>query len=257
MNSIIYQKLVSDKTLILGERSSLIRPMNLVNNLGQPWTEMRMGMYYSNIGATGTDNAVGAMEAIPQVFGDHTNRVTFGLKDSGQLPPGSGGSSFIGAMTTGSSTCYGQVGTYPGFWYEAYGDNGPGQRRTQLMATYGTASIVGATINDMNFTTANNPGGATLYCGFYGLKFNISNRGASNQTIAISGSSFQPVNMGGHTTAMLSSSLGAPSGGWDGTGSIAWNDGVSAYAIPNSLYVYYPFMACRIRISCLGAWVIS
>jgi hypothetical protein len=254
MDTIIYQKpSTSDRTVILGTRSALNRPMNLVNSSGQPWTEVRLGMFFSIISST-SDNASPVAEELTQVPGSHTNRVTIGLKDSSQIFPGNPGSSFIGIMTSGSATHNSYAGSYPLYNWEAYGAaSGNANQRCIGIGIHGTASFEG-TAQQISFKSSSNPAGTILYGGAYGVKINILNRGASNQSVVISGSTHQPYN-GGYTTAELQSWLTTPNNGWTGMGAFPWNDGVSARAIPDSFYLYSPFNLSRFRVSVLGAWV--
>ncbi len=247
----IYQKLPADKTLIIEPRQGFMRSMNLTGS----WQEIRIGMFFSQI--TGSDdNAAGsdAWDDVP-INNNNTNRIFFGIRTSGSTVPGNDSSYFLGAYTTGSSSRrytdafvipYHTAMASPSGKLSAVGYSGS----TRIGGTTETnnSSILGP------FQGAESPALTTNYCGFYGLRFVINNRGLSTQTVSVW---FMKPSYGTHmgsdySTGSLKTLLNSlPNSGSMGT--IDWNNGTTAYPIPDHFYLYLPFTQWRMRLSAIYA----
>lgn len=233
----IYQKTVSDKTLILAPREFILRPFDF-----QLWTEMRLGVFFGGV-TSGGDNTQSSSETV--TLSTSADRICFGLKNSSTNDiPGVTGSLFLGAMTgTGLSSQmpggidFGTTGTSNNL-------SGGGYDGTTLVG--GTTAEY---IEDMKFPS--DTSAATSYNGFYAVKFVITNRGSSSQSISISSTAARTVSGTDYSAQALrllinNATYGTPA-------SVAWNTGAAARTIPDAIYIRMPFYSNRIRISAMRA----
>ncbi len=227
----IYQKTVTDKTCILSPREYILRPFDF----GTDWTEVRIGCYLSGVASSG-DNTDSASETV--VISSASDRVAFGIKDSATSDlPGFGSALYLGVTNraAASSSCTGSAFTATTDLAAA------GYHETTLVGGTGTLSA------DMGYPAS--ASGATGYCGFYGLKFVISNLGTSSQSVAISGTRTATIAGTDYSAAALQ--LLMNNNTYQSPVTIAWNDGAVARTIPDAFYCRLPFYSNRIRLSAI------
>jgi len=232
--SSIYQKTVSDKTCILAPREYFIREFDF-----EDWTEMRFGMFLSAV-TSGGDDTINTAETV--AISTVADRMTIGLKDAATtILPGVAGSSFLGVITGTSASSSSFAGS--GFGCAGSPVNAPSA------AGYNGATLIGGTSAQVlgDYVKAQNASSATGYCGFYGLKFVITNRGLASQSVAIS--SFSNIAIAGADYSASALRTLINNSIYGTAASIAWNDGVAAYDIPDALWIRMPFYNNRIRLS--------
>lgn len=230
----IYPKTVSDKTVILAPREFILRPFDF-----GAWTEMRFGIYFGGVLASG-DNTASAIETV--VLSSSADNVAFGLKDSASnLLPGVAGSLFLGAITDQAHASYCSGGAFDCdtiFSLSAAG--------------YAGVTLIGGNtanqVNPMSYPTVT---GATGYNGFYAAKFVITNLGTATQSVAISTVTTSPIAGTDYSAEALRIDLNNATYGTPHA--IAWNTGAAARTIPDAVYIRMPFFNNRIRISTMRA----
>lgn len=224
----------AENTLILSPREGVQRPFNF-----DAWTEVRLGMYFGGVTAAG-DNSQAVAETVN--ISSYLDRITFGLKTEDALMPGQTDCKFIGVTSTTRSELDTTVNTFG-----------------SADATSGFYNgMNGAIAIDTTFTTRTTPNssgmryptvtGATAYCGFYALKFVVTNSGTATQQIAVSFSQNNSVAGADYSASALLTdinnavytSMGA---------AFDWNNGASAYALPNAFWLRLPFFNNRVRVS--------
>jgi len=231
----IYQKTVSDKTCILAPREFILRPFNF----GTDWTEVRVGAYFGGVASSG-DNTDSAIESV--TIATAADLITFGIKDSVTNDlPGFGDALFLGGITdTGqASYCSGS----------GFGDTTA--NKLCAAGAHETTIVGGSVVNTLGSISAfpASASGATGYNAFMVLKFVISNRGLSSQTVTISGSGTSPIAGTDYSAAALRLLMNNAT---FGTGRvIAWNDGAVARDIPDAFFCRVPFYNNRIRLSAI------
>lgn len=234
--ALIYQKTVSDKTLILAPREFILRPFDF-----QAWTEMRFGIYFDGVASSG-DNTNSAAETV--ALSTAADRIAFGIKDSATNDlPGFGAALFLGCVTEtgGSSYCSGSA-----FSNLASVDS--------AAAGYHETTLVGGTSGQFLGTALNYPAtcsGATGYNGFFAMKFVITNIGTSSQAVTISAVSTTPIAGTDYSAQALR--LAINNAVYGTTRSITWNDGAVARTLPDAIYIRMPFYSNRIRVSAMRA----
>jgi hypothetical protein len=232
--ALIYQKTVSDKTLILAPREFYLRPFDFHND----WTEMRFGIYLSGVTSGGDDTTAGAESVTLSTAAD---RIAIGIKDSATNDlPGFGAALFLGGVTA-----TGQTSDSSSSQFTQSGSSG------LCAAGYHETTLVGGTVtlgNSLAFPAAS---GSTGYCGFYAIKFVITNRGAASQAVAISSVGTTPIAGTDYSAQALRLLINNAT--YNSPTTIAWNDGAVARTIPNSIFIRMPFYSNRIRISAMRA----
>jgi hypothetical protein len=229
----IYQKTVTDKTCILSPREYILRPFDF----GTDWTEVRIGAYFSGIAASG-DNTDSAAETV--ALASASDRIAFGIKDSATSDlPGFGAALFLGAVTETSSSSYCSGSAFSAL------------AATRLAAAgYHETTLVGGTSTlsaSMEYPAS--ASGSTGYCGFFALKFVITNLGTASQSVAISGTRTATVSGTDYSASALQ--LLMNNNTYQAPVSIAWNDGAIARTIPDAFYCRMPFYSNRIRLSAI------
>lgn len=237
----IYEKITGDKTLVLTARDGFMRKFNFGT-----WTDMAIGIYFTGI--VGNNTAISGDENVNIIT--HADRMTFGLKNSSNtILPGFPGSYFVGACSRIGDSQATALGS-------SYGNN---NGQFPSIGFYGDTVTSGGTTNHScnNIAFPNGGGtGATSYNGFTGLRFIISNLGASNQSILVKWGRTDTVAGTDYSTAALVTQMNnqnwqLPSGGASYT--IAWNDGATAYPIPDAFWIRMPFYTNIIRMSSIAA----
>lgn len=238
----IYTKL-TDKTLILAPREAVVRQFNF----GTDWTEMRMGFFSTGVIDSG-DNTAPTDESL--VIGSASDRMAIGLKNSSTNDlPGYAGSLFIGAITGGTGSQTTDYSLAAGRkYYCAFATN----QAPSAAGYYGTTLVGGTHTTDAlaHPILFGDASAATGYNGFFGLKFVITDRGLSTQTVTMS--TFADVVAGTDYSATALRTL-LNNSGYLGPKTIAWNDGAAARTIPDCVFVRIPFFNNRIRISAIRA----
>ncbi len=231
----IYQKTVTDKTCILSPREYILRPFDF----GTDWTEMRIGCYLSGVAASG-DNTDSAAETV--ALTSASDRVCFGIKDSATSDlPGFGTALFLGIVTETSSSSY-----CSGSYFASFAAD-----RLAAAGYHETTLVGGATAQSVGIGMAYpaSASGSTGYCGFFALKFVITNLGTSSQSVAISATRTTTVSGTDYSASALqllmnNNTYGTPV-------ATAWNDGAVARTIPDAFYCRMPFYSNRIRLSAI------
>lgn len=232
----IYQKIATDKQLILDPREGYLRQFSFTG-----WTELRLGIYFSGVAASG-DNTASVSEDV--TYNTYADKIYFGIKNSDTVDlPGHAAASFLGLTTQsgGYSSCNGQD-----FFSQA---------TTHIVAgAYHLGTLInGASGDDVGsgFMYPTDVTGASGYNGFIAVKFVITNLGTSSQTVTISKAGTQTVTGTDYSSSALRTAMNSATYGT--TKAIAWNDGASAYTIPDGFFIRMPFYNNRIRISALRA----
>ncbi len=236
--SSIYQKTATDKTCILAPREYFLRPFNFL-----AWTEARFGLFFGGVTAAG-DNTSSTSESVAK--SSVSDIIAFGIKNSSTSDlPGQAGSLFLGVTSDNDASCttFG-VGAAGGDYASISGNP------AFLVSTgYNGVTKIGGTdtqaCNGMHYPTVTS--GATNYCGFFGLKFVINNIGLSTQSVTLSSSFVSTVSGSDYSAAALRTLLNNST--YNNSSTLTWNDGVSARAIPDALYLRMPFYNNRIRVS--------
>lgn len=228
----------AENTLILSPREGVQRPFNF-----DAWTEVRIGMYLGGVTAAG-DNTQAVVETVN--ISSYLDRITFGLKTNDALMPGQVGCKFIGVTSTtrselSSLSMFGSADAVTGFY------NG----------------MNGAKSVDATFTTLTTPAvsgirypsdisGASSYCGFYALKFLVTDAGLSTQKIQVLFSQNNTVSGSNYSAAALLTDINNATYTSMGA-AFDWNDGAAAYDLPDAFWLRMPFFNNRIRVSAIRA----
>lgn len=232
----IYQKTVTDKTCILSPREYILRPFDF-----GAWTEMRFGVYFSGVAASG-DNTNSAAETV--ALSSAADRICFGIKDSATSDlPGFGAALFLGAVTETSSSSYCSGSDFTSLSADRI--SAAGYHETTLVGG-AFAQTLGAAMNYPASASA-----SSSYCGFYALKFVITNLGTSSQSVAISSNSSSSISGTDYSASALQ--LDINNATYGSAVATAWNDGATARTIPDAIYIRMPFYSNRIRLSAIRA----
>ncbi len=228
----------SENTLILEPREYMLRQFDF-----GLWTEIRLGFIFSAISSS-NNNAVGVNETI--ALSGALDRLCFGIKNTDTtVIPGQTGCRFLGVVNSGNVTLSAASQQIA----EGFG----GMR---FGAGVDTTIAVNTGFASDGMLCPANPALASSYGGFYALKLTVANRGLSTQTVTASTARQATVAGTDYSVSALRSLI---TGGTYGTPSNAmvWNDGVSAYALPDCFYIRMPFLNNRIRLSSIEAIKIS
>ncbi len=230
--ALVYTK-VTDKTTILAPRQGGGRKFNF----GTDWTEVRMGVFATAIADSGS-NADNVNETL--VPSGITDYITFGLKDNSQTYPGMTGSLFIGVRNASTNTE--SFGPSAGFATSGGSWIGAGYHDTTLVT--GSGSMQTGTLGAAQASLTSG------YAAFMGLRLVIANRGLSTQTVTCQ-LAFSSVSGTDYSATALRTKINNAS--YTGGSVIAWNDGVSARAIPDCVWVRVPLFSNQLRISAIRA----
>lgn len=233
----IYAHNAYDNVLVLEPREAFQRKFDIGS-----WREVRLGMFWTMTGLN-TFTSSCADETVTQVT--KQDILAIGLKDSAtSILPGFSGSYFIGVSITGSSghnVVLGQPGAI----------NISDSTNSSFFGAgfYGTSSYFGGqdlTVPAANYVTETN------YSGFYGVRMILNNSGSSSQTVSVYVSSTYNPSVGNtnyYTSSYLNQYM--QNATWSTVSTFNWNDGVSAYPIPDSVWIRTPFYFNRLRISAI------
>ncbi len=234
--ALIYTKL-TDKTTVLAPRQGAGRKFDFDDN----WTEIRMGMFFTGVAASGS-NVANIDETV--ALTTYLDRITFGIKNSDTEDiPGAAGAKFLGATTRTGLTSDSAAAF-------AFRSGGGG---SLCGAGYNGATLIGGTVAEdlgfpMRFSSASSASG---YNGFFALKFVITNRGLATQSIGISCTSNPTIAGTDYSANALRTEMNNAT--YSAAATISWNNGATAYDIPDAYWVRTPFYNNTIRISAIRA----
>lgn len=232
-NAEIYQKNVSDKCLILEPGVGWKQPFDLGT-----WAQLAIAMYWS--ATTGTDDNAVPPATEDSSTGSVNSILAWGLKTDDLLLPGTAGCKFVGITGNLNTTVAAR-----------YNITSSSEHRIQRAGAsdlrYGT--VIDTTFTNSSGEMARNTGNAmatdTLYASYFALRFTIAGSGTAAQTIAVARATTNP-STSSPTINNLRTSLGTV--GFTAVVTLAWNDGATAYAIPTSMFLRFPFVNTRVRI---------
>lgn len=232
-NAEIYQKNASDKCLILEPGVGWKQPFDLGS-----WTQLAIAMYWSATTAS-NDNAIPVQEDTGT--GSVNNLMTWGLKDDNLILPGVTGNNFIGYSATNSIA---SAARYVIDTSSIHRVRLAGSNNSYLVSIIDTSftSTFGYTANITNAGNAMSTD--TDYASYYALRFTKAGSGAT-QTIAIARASSTPATSN-PTIANLRAAIGTV--GFTLGVTTNWNNGVTAYNLPTSMFLRFPFTNVRIRV---------
>lgn len=236
----------SENALFFSAREFMIAPLTFEGD----WTEIRCGFFVSGCDAN-FESEVNSDDELRSVS-NVSDLITIGLKNSDTLDlPGEAGAIFLGLKSGESfgseqgkftnpdplvSSSRGSAANYLGF-LSGVGYNG---------VTEIGPSLMGESAVEFPLITPDEG-----YCGFYCLKFVISNRGDSNQAVnvyvagisKVSGGDYSPIAL---RALMHSIEFEAPT-------TIAWNSAGVALDIPDAFYMRLPFFNNRLMLASMMA----
>lgn len=231
-----------DKMLFFSPREAFQRKFDVGN-----WTEIRLGLFFA---ANNSSSYTSSVSDENMTINAVEDMLTFGLKDSATtILPKASGSYFLGLSTnTGGGTVNVNATKF---------EHGTGAS-FYSMGYYGTASY-GSTQNlsSLTFTdTLNTQNGASNYNGVYVLKLVLNNSGSASQTVTMS--SYNAGKIGGtnYSAAALLNYM-TTTATFGSTSAVTWNNGSTAYPIPDSFWLRVPHRNNAIRLSALGLVKIS
>ena len=218
---------------------------SLTAKLGSDWTEARIGMYFTGVEAH-DNNLAPPDETL--VVDDVSDYVTFGLKDANSyFLPGESGSVFLGVRSTASISKVSAPGLGAGWFADS-------NEKCSAIGYAGTSLADGGIVANgpLLFPDAQ---ASTGFNGFYCVKFTVNNRGAANQSVAISVARSGQISGTDYGKAALYQAINNSSFG--AARNVIWNTGSIARALPDAAWVRIPFYNARIRIQEIMAVKIS
>lgn len=227
----------SKKTLILSNRELVLRPFNFSD-----WEEIRLGFYFSNVSSSGPDNLATAETVAQSTVAD---KIMFGIKDDSDDIPGEGNSMFIGIGTHSGESSQLTVNDGNLGWSRMGG--GTTSNRGMCGLTTVGATVTENTAVGSTAIACYDAFGANGQSGFACLRIVVNDKGLSTQSVSLSwlsGNQNTKYTISDLTTDMNNMTGSEVSLGAD----LAWNDGSSAYDLPNNFYLRTPFYNNRIRL---------
>jgi hypothetical protein len=223
----------SEKTRVLAPREGVFRQFD-----AGEWTELRVGAFFSNVGSAGP-NANSTLENyVPSVASDY---LLFGLKNEGQVLPGEAGSRFIGIRSQDNGSVQSNVST-------GQQDSSGAWRPVTYIDT--TTDLGAFPVMATTAMGGGDPTGATGYANFVGIKFTIQDRGLATQTVSVTAQGTSAIAGNDYSAEALRVLLNTTPFS-NAPGVMTWNDGVSAYDIPDCIFFRSPLFNNCIRMS---AW---
>jgi hypothetical protein len=220
-----------------GQRDAFRRAGNFTD-----WTEVRIGVFATVVKADGSD---AACVAETKAYLTALDAFAFGLKDDSDILPALAGSLFLGMRgpeVAGRTFSVAANASGAGALGANAGATGAVQcswnGATELTTSYGTTYLTGP----FPQWSSSNP------CGFWALKFVVSNKGGATQTVAISASSSAgPVS--DLSRYNLRAQLEAASSAWGVATTCTWNAGGVALPMPCQFYLRAPYLLNRLRVA--------
>lgn len=214
------------------------------------WTEIRCGFFVSGCDANLEDVANDTDET--RTVTNVSDLITVGIKNSDSLDlPGEAGSLFIGLKNASSfgsdqgkftnpdplvSSSRGAAGNWLGFLRVA-AFNGVTEINSDIL---GESAIAFPLITP-----------ESGYCGFYCVRFVISDRGGASQSVAVSVDSNSKISGSDYSPPALRALINQASFGT--APSVAWTEGGVALDIPDAFYIRLPFFKNRLMLAALMA----
>jgi hypothetical protein len=218
----------------------------LTQKLGSNWTEARIGMYFSGVADHETNIAPPDEDL---AVADVSDYLTFGLKDASTYAlPGESGGLFIGVRSTGATS---QVQA-PGVGSSGYFADSSEQ--CSAVGYAGTTLIDGGVVQNGSLRFPD-PEPDESFNGFYCVRFVVSGRGLSTQTVSVSVARSEQVDGADYGKAALYQAISNAAFGT--ARNVSWNTGVSARTLPDTAWVRIPFYNARIRIQAMMAVKVS
>jgi hypothetical protein len=232
----IFEKSVTDKTLILEPREGLLRKFDF----GNDWTEVRVGMFFSIVTAAGDDTYSGTLESL--AFNTAADYVTFGLKNtSDEALPGLADSLFLGYMQPSGL----------GAQFSSGNIQNASNNQMSSGGFVGTTGVINAGTASRHLPCPTLAGTSADYAHGAMLKFVIADRGLATQTVTVTFGWTQTTGTD-YSASLLRTEMNNAT--YNGLGSaLAWNDTSDAYDIPDGFWVRLPFYDYRLRISAIRA----
>ena len=234
----VYEKIVGDKVVILEPREAAIRiPLASANQ----WTELRIGMFISHTSVAASNAAWTADSFVTSTVYDRT---AFGLKNSDNDDlPGVAGTGFWGYLgPNGVTTDFATTGILR--------LNNLAQTTAYYVAADGaTLNQVTATQPSITFGDTAQAQAATLFAKFFGIRFVISNRGLSTQTVTMQiaqGLSIVTDTSETALRALLVNYAGQDIGTM--SAAITANTGAAAYDVPDAFFFRSAMLSSRTRL---------
>ena len=220
------------------------------SNIGTAWNEVRLGMLYT-FNDNVTVDSVTLAETV--TFASYLDWFCLGLMNDVTTIPGQTGTKFAGMAYTSKTGATGVTMPSNAAGSASIAWNGAGNHAP-------TSAIIDAAIS----TLSTGSGRAIIpiynassYAAFIGLKFVVSNPGASNQEITVSSvytagpEAITPIT----ALAVLRGLI--TGGSYIEVAALPWNDGAAAYDLPDCWFVRSPFLTNRLRISAMELILVS
>lgn len=238
----IYRKTITaspgtEQSWVMAPRESFIIPLTALPQWST-WAELRVGVFMSHVSVANGDNSPIVVETVPA--NAPGNYWSFGLKTNNDIIPGVAGTDFLGFMVNSGNNLNINLG----------GNSYSANVTSSVVrgATIANQSSIGGAGVQASGVGSNN---LTQFCGYWGIKFKIANRGLSTQTIEIEwiGTTSSGLLYDNPTLPICETFLSGftPSGGTNGT-PVAWHDAGVPRAIPDALFIRVPFSQNRLRV---------
>jgi hypothetical protein len=230
----VYLKNV-ENSLIVDAGHALQRPFDVGN-----WSDLRVGYYFSLVSTAGPNT----QPTVNENFAASTPAlmVSMGIKDSSSNLPGQTGAFFLGLGNGPGFNSNTDDANSAGIGMGSFGRNG--------MVSHDTSISVSSIAGFGSIGTSNDITATTAYCGFFGLRYVLTNRGLSNQGIAITYVS--TANVPGNDYTQLPLKIALNNSTYAAAISGNWNSGGVALPIPTTVWFRLPYVNHQIRISCMG-----
>lgn len=281
-----------DKCLIIDPNYAYQVPFTF----GDDWSDIKIGMFMSFVRTGESNNDVGfgtTSTADTGFFAGGSTADTFsyfGLVKEGAssaLPTTANSSGFIGTVSdkvhvsTDSSSTSTNIGVTRQSCKFTHTDfdtqtnfSSPGNGVNKFISSFGANTLQESEFNAANGnfnvvgltstqSSVASPSRTSEFCAYWGLRFQVLNKGATNQTIKVTASFNDSVNNPNSNRAISDPGKGKLVNILNGiseinytpplTNGFSWNNGVSAYDLPDSLFIYNGFPDIRPRIHAWAA----
>jgi len=229
----------ADRTLILEPREALQMPFKF-----KDWTRLQVGVAFDFVNSSyeSYPDPINSTQISTETLNVTTpkDKLYFGIKDDSQVFPGFSNSVFAGYSTIGSQSYFTNSGVGTPRYLEIRNFG-----KVVSLPNTSVTEILGEIVRYATY-------GSSFYYGFILLDFNILNKGKSNQQIQISiyessSSSEIPIQANDPPTYAKLKSMQSTFGlvGYD---TFDLNLNSLPVKIPNSIFVYSPFLNKKLRI---------
>jgi len=288
----IYQKTIDSAYQGGTDKSLLIEPnyaYQVPFTFGDDWEDIKIGMFVSYV-ITGAGNENSGVANGTTSTAGGTSNDTFnyvGIVKEGAtstLPLDTNNSGYLGLQADGLYTFDSSVSYYNKLYHSAESSFAQGDAR--FLASHGATTLETKEFQDAkgNFNVVSlrdsdaeaedgSPETTGLFCDYWGLRYQVIDKGASTQkirfTASLNGTSASDNSTAGYD-AISDPSIAALKSFINGVGEFSytggfnmhtlitdgfvWNDGVSGHPLPDSLFFYNAFQNLRPRIH---AWAVK